>query len=347
MSDIEIRTSGRAGRITLRRPEALNAVTLNMIREITAILPVWAEDEDVALVILDAEGDRAFSAGGDIAGIYAALQAGRYDEARQFWREEYPLNAAISHYPKPVVSFLQGFTMGGGVGLGCHCSHRVVGERSRIAMPECSIGLVPDVGGSLLLARAPGHLGEYLGCTGHRMTAADAIAAGFADLFIPEADWPDMIAGLEVSGDATQVEKAAAHPGDSVLLAMRENTDQHFSADTIGEIAASLRADRSGWAQSALARLEPNAPLAMAAAIELIRRARQQGTIEAALIEEYRFAHRVAAHGDFQEGIRAAIIDKDRAPKWAHDRLDGATRAEVNEMLSPLGTADIDLEGVS
>ncbi|MEP5200774.1 MAG: enoyl-CoA hydratase/isomerase family protein, partial [Paracoccaceae bacterium] len=154
---ISIRKTGRAGRITLQREKALNAVTWEMIRKISAILPIWAQDDTVDVVVIDAEGERAFSAGGDIAEIYAALVAGDFETPRRFWREEYQMNAMLFHFPKPVVTFLQGYTMGGGVGVGCHASHRVVGTSSRIAMPECSIGLVPDIGGSLLLAHAPGH----------------------------------------------------------------------------------------------------------------------------------------------------------------------------------------------
>jgi hypothetical protein len=158
MSDVLIRTEGRAGRITLNRPKALNALTPAMCRAIDAALIAWRDDPAVALVLIDAEGERAFCAGGDIAEVYRTGIAGDYAMPRDFWRDEYRMNARIDEYPKPVVSFLQGFTMGGGVGLGCHASHRIVGESSRIAMPECTIGLAPDVGGSFILARANGAL---------------------------------------------------------------------------------------------------------------------------------------------------------------------------------------------
>ena len=163
MSDIEIRTTGRAGRITLTRPHALNALSYDMCMSIDTAMRNWREDDAVDLIILDAEGEKAFCAGGDIAELYETATKGDYAYGQKFWRDEYLLNALIFEYPKPVISFLQGFTMGGGVGIGCHGSHRVVGESSRIAMPECSIGLVPDVGGSLMLALAPGRLGEFLG----------------------------------------------------------------------------------------------------------------------------------------------------------------------------------------
>ena len=206
MSDINIRVAGHAGRITLTRPKALNALTYDMCLAIDAALKDWAGNDNVRLVVIDAEGEKAFCAGGDIAEMYYTGTKGNYDYGRKFWRDEYRMNARISEYPKPVVGFLQGFTMGGGVGVGCHGSHRVVGESSQISMPEAGIGLVPDVGGSLLLALAPGRLGEYLGITAARMNAGDAVFAGFADHFIPEDQWPALIAALEETGDAAQLE---------------------------------------------------------------------------------------------------------------------------------------------
>ena len=170
MTDISIRITGHAGRITLQRPEALNAMTYDMCCAIEAAMDAWAHDDAVKLVILDADGDRAFCSGGDIAELYATGTKGDYAYGQTFWADEYRLNHKIFHYPKPVVSFLQGFTMGGGVGIGCHGSHRIVGDSSQIAMPECGIGLVPDVGGTLMLALAPGRLGEYLCTTAARMT---------------------------------------------------------------------------------------------------------------------------------------------------------------------------------
>ena len=344
MSDIHIRKVGPTGRITLNRPQALNAVTLPMIRAMKDVLPVWAVDETVKMVVIDASGDKAFSAGGDIADIYSALTRGDFDAARQFWREEYPLNATLARYPKPIATFMQGFTMGGGVGVGCHASHRVVGETSRIAMPECGIGLVPDVGGSLLLANAPGYFGEFMGTTAFRLGPGDAILAGFADHFLPETTWRETIAQLETTGDAGLIAKAA-HAVDAPKIERDlGRIDQHFSAKTFADISASLANDPNDWARSTLDRMTKNAPLAMAATVALIRQARASGGIEEALKREYRFAHRVAEQGDFQEGIRAAIIDKDRSPIWAHQSLDAATEGEIAAMLAPLGDDDVTLE---
>ena len=335
MSDIHLRKVGRTGRITLNRPDALNAVTHDMLLKIAAVLPDWAADDDIAMLVIDAVGERAFSAGGDLAGMYQFMSDGAFDKARRFWFDEYRVNAALFDFPKPVASFMQGFTMGGGVGVGCHGSHRVVGAGSKIAMPECGIGLAPDVGGTLLLARAPGRLGEYLGTTGHRMGPEDAILAGFADYCIPEAEWPALIVSLEESGDWEAIDRAATPPAPAPLANARD-IDHCFSGDTFRDIVLALQHDSSDWATETLVRLSRNAPLAMAATIELVHRARTRDQIDFALMNEYRFSYRVAEQGDFKEGIRAAIIDKDKAPKWEHDTLESPSQMDVARMLMPL-----------
>ena len=184
--DIFIRKSGYIGHITLNRPDVLNSLTYSMILAIEKSLSEWETDESIALVIIDAKGDRAFCAGGDIQILYENGFKKNFAYGQKFWADEYRLNEKIANYKKPFVAFMQGFTMGGGVGVSCHGSHRIVGETSKIAMPECSIGLVPDVGGSFLLAKLPGNIGTFLGTTGKRMSASDAIYCGFADYFVPE-----------------------------------------------------------------------------------------------------------------------------------------------------------------
>lgn len=334
MSDIDTRIEGRAGRITLTRPQALNALTYDMCMAIDAALIRWREDDAVQVVMIDAEGPRAFCSGGDIAEMYATGTAGDYAYGRRFWRDEYRMNARLFEFPKPTVSFLQGFTMGGGVGVGCHAGLRVVGDSAQIAMPECGIGLIPDVGGTMMLARAPGRLGEYLGTTGARMAAADAILAGFADVYLPETDWDAAKARIVETGLA---EVAAQTPPPGRLAALQPQIDRHFGGETLGDILRSLQAEDSDFARDALKVLSRNAPLSMACTVEALHRLGDAPDIRQALGLEYRFTYRAMEHADFLEGIRAAIIDKDRTPKWRHAAPDRVPAVEVSHMLRPLG----------
>jgi len=337
---IRIRKIGRIGQITLQRPEALNAVSYDMVLAIEAALDGWRDDDRVACVLIDAEGHKAFSAGGDLQFMYDTASRGDFEPGRTFWRDEYRLNAKIATYPKPYIALCQGFTMGGGVGVSLHGSHRVVGESSKIAMPECAVGLVPDVGGTLLLARAPGRLGEYLGVTGYRMNASDAILAGFADCFIPEAEWAGLTETLIETGDWSAVAALAKDPEDGPLMAMRAQVDAHFGAENLSGILASLPDD--DWGAQTAKSIRAGSPLSASCTLELVRRARQSDNIRAALQQEYRFTSRSASQGDFVEGIRAAIIDKDRNPRWRHAGVDAVTAETVAAMLSEPSGGDID-----
>ncbi|MEL6958549.1 MAG: enoyl-CoA hydratase/isomerase family protein [Pseudomonadota bacterium] len=328
---VVIRKDGRAGRITLNRPKALNALTWSMCRAIEAALDEWAADDAVALVVIDGAGDKAFCAGGDIQEMYARGTVGDFAYGDAFWRDEYRMNAKLFNFPKPVATFLHGFTMGGGVGVGCHGSHRVVCEGSVISLPEVSIGLVPDVGGSLLLARAPGRLGEYLGLTADRMEAADAIHAGFADYFVRQAAWPDLIDAVCATGDWTLIDAAATPAPDSRLAAWQTEIDAVFGGETLGDIHRAMPATLSkplAHAQKLMAR---NSPLAQEVTVGLIHKVRMRDTIEAALDHEFRFTSRAMEKGDFLEGIRAAIIDRYRNPRWR-----AYTGADIVAMTYPV-----------
>ena len=347
MSDVIIRKTGTAGRITLNRPDALNAATYQMCLEIEQAFDRWRNDDQVKHIVIDAAGDRAFCAGGDIAELYETGRAGDFDYGRKFWADEYRLNAKIFNYPKPVVSFMQGFTMGGGVGIGCHGTHRVVGNSSRIAMPECGIGLIPDVGGSLMLALAPGRLGEYLGTTATRMAAADAIYAGFADMFVDEEEWPAIITSLEHAHDLAALTSATASPGESRLEAIQEKIDRGFGGETLRDILVDLENDGTDFAADALKSLSRNSPLSMACTVELLHRLRGPSlSIAKALDLEYRFTYRAMEHGDLLEGIRAAIIDKDRNPQWQYADMKVPAVA-VSNMLMPLLENKLNLEETS
>ena len=294
-------------------------------------------------MVIDAAGGRAFCSGGDIADLYAQGVAGQFGYGRDFWRDEYRMNARIATYPKPVVSLMQGFTMGGGVGVGCHASHRVVGETSQIAMPECGIGLVPDIGGSFLLAQGPGRLGEYLGTTGTRMGPGDALYAGFADYFVREADWPALIGALVTDGIDTLPDFLRTAP-EGGLAALQPDIDRHFAGETLGDIVRSLKTDEGAFAQGTLKSLGRVSPLAASAAVEMQHRLGQHATLLQALALEYRYTFRAQDQGDFLEGIRAAIIDKDRNPRWLHPTIDAVPAYAVAKMLAPLGAEEWTVE---
>ncbi|TRW97248.1 enoyl-CoA hydratase/isomerase family protein [Paracoccus sp. M683] len=332
MNDLNIRKTGRAGRITFTRQQALNALTHEMALAIHQALDEWRADPAVDLVVIDAEGERAFCAGGDIAAVYRGGLEGNHQIGRDFFRDEYLMNAAIADYPKPVVALMQGFVMGGGVGVGGHASDRIVGDTTQIAMPESTIGLIPDVGGTWLLARAPGRIGEYLMLTSDRMGAGDAIHAGFADYYLPESDWPALIAQLETTGSTSVIHGQTPPPAP---LADRDLSA--FGGETVADIVTALEAAGD---QAALKPIRRNSPLSMAAGLAMVRAARADQRIQDSLAREFRFTYRATEMGDFVEGVRAQIIDKDRNPKWHAD----ASAAHVGAMLAPLGADELNWE---
>ena len=352
MSDAEliVGTEGRAGRLTLNRPKALNAVTYGMVTGIEDALLAWRDDPAVALVIIDAAPGRAFAAGGDIRDLYDQGRAGNFAFGRRFWADEYRMNALIAAYPKPVVSLVDGIVMGGGVGVSAHASHRVVTENTVLAMPECGIGLIPDVGGSWILGRAPGRLGEFLGLTGTRVGAADAILTGFADFHVAQARLPALIDRLAETGDVQELMAFTSDPlrAESpavapLLAAIRSGIDESFAAPSPLAILAALRPRSEPWAEDAAKALRRGCPLSIACALIAIRSARKAARLEDALAIEYRFAWRCTEKGEFLEGIRAQIIDKDRDPKWALARLEDVTEDRALAMLVPLGDNDLRL----
>jgi enoyl-CoA hydratase/carnithine racemase len=338
MADIDCRIQGCAGRITLNRPKALNALTWEMCIEIDKALISWADDPEVKLLIVDGlPCEKAFCAGGDLTEMYATGKVGDYSYGQRFWQDEYRMNARMFNFPKPVVTFLHGFVMGGGVGVGCHGSHRIVCDDTRLAMPECKIGLVPDVGGSLILSRATGRLGEYLSLTAARMGPGDAIHAGFADYYLPRQGWADLIATLSQSGDVAAVDSAAQSAPASKLAGLQDEIDACFGGERLRDVVNLLEVTATDLARSALKAMEGNSPISMACTVELIHRTRGKERIEAALELEYRFTSQSMQRGDFLEGIRALIIDKDNAPRWRHDGPKSVPLVEVSSLLMPRG----------
>jgi enoyl-CoA hydratase len=339
-SDLYVRVEGRVGRITLTRPQALNAVNQAIVDAMTEALLTWGKDDGINLVLVDAEGGKAFSAGGDLAFVYRHGKAGDIDTPNRFWRDEYRLNALIDRYSKPYVAIMDGIVMGGGVGISAHGSHRIVTDHSMIAMPECAIGLVTDVGGSRLLRQAPGHMGEYLGLTGTRMKGEDAIYAGFADLYVHRRRLEDLKAALVEAGDVAALDHFAEAPPPSSLATRQQDIDRIFSAPALPEILEGLRADGSDWALSALDAIEKGSPLSALMILAVIRDA---SSMETALRNEYRFVSRVLEHGDFLEGIRAIVIDKDRKPVWRHRNIDEVPGGLLVTMQAPADGGDLEL----
>ena len=321
--DIFIRKSGYIGHITLNRPDVLNSLTYSMILSIEKALIEWETDENIALIIIDAEGDRAFCAGGDIQILYENGFNKNFAYGKKFWADEYRLNEKIANYKKPFVAFMQGFTMGGGVGVSCHGSHRIVGETSKIAMPECSIGLVPDVGGSFLLAKLPGNIGIFLGVTGKRMSASDAIYCGFADYFIPEPKWKDLKKKLIETGNIDWIKKFHERTEISAI----ENSFSQISEAMVDVSTKNIESRlKHPSFEKDLSALRFNSPISVAYTIIMLKMEKVQNNISDALDAEYSFTARSQEFGDFQEGIRAAVIDKDRNPLWKHKSL-----ADVSE----------------
>ena len=333
--DILFELHGHAGIITLNRPRALNAHTHDMAVAMHRQLEQWALDDDVALVIIRGAGERAFCAGGDIRALHEVCTA---DPAtcRRFYWDEYRLIALIHDYPKPYVALMHGHVMGGGAGLSVHASHRVTAEDLSFAMPECSIGLFPDVGASWFLPRLPGRLGMYLGLTGMRIGADDAVHAGLADVIVPRAACEDIVEELS---ETDEIEAVLGHyarrAGRGNLQMLGPLIDTAFGRDGVEEIVRELSGNEGEWARRALAAMKRNAPTSLKVTFEQLRRGAELDFGDCMRME-YRLACHMATAHDFAEGIRARIIDKDDAPRWKPARLEDVDEARVAAMFAPL-----------
>ncbi|MFD4132639.1 enoyl-CoA hydratase/isomerase family protein [Streptomyces goshikiensis] len=334
--EVLVRVEGRAGRLVLNRPKALNALSHSMVLRIEEALTAWRDDPAVETVVISGAGERGLCAGGDIRAIYEDARTGGNASA-DFWRDEYRLNALIARYPKPYVALMDGIVMGGGVGVSAHGTVRVVTERSRIAMPETGIGFVPDVGGTYLLALAPGELGTHLALTGAPVGAADALLCGLADHFVPSERLGALVADLAQAPvhDAVAAHVSPAPAGE--LAAHREWIDRCYAADTVEEVMVRLLADGAPAAKEAAATLAAKSPTALKVTLAALRRARRLGPLERVLEQEYRVSCAALSSPDLVEGIRAQVIDKDRAPRWSPARLAEVTEADTARYFAPLG----------
>jgi enoyl-CoA hydratase len=326
---------GEAGIVTLNRPAALNAVTHGMVRALRARLDQWRDDPAVTRVVVTAAGERAFSAGGDLRRLYDLGRAGDYEAALDFWRDEYALNAAIKHYPKPYVALIDGIVMGGGVGVSIHGSHRVAGDRFQFAMPEVGIGFFPDVGATWFLPRLPGELGAYCALTAERLRSDDAVASGVATHRVRSDRFAGLLEALSGSAPVDAVLAAFAEPAvEGRVTRIRGTIDRHFAADMVEDIVARLEAGDAG-ARAMAATIRSKAPLSLKIALAQVRRG-PHWSFDDCMRAEFRIVSRIVRGGDFYEGVRAVIVDKDNAPRWRPENLAAVADAEVERHFAPL-----------
>jgi enoyl-CoA hydratase len=345
MTDVLVHTAGRAGHITLNRPKALNSLTHDMVLDITEALTQWEHDPAIETVVITGAGERGLCAGGDIRAIHDDARDGDGTASAAFWRDEYHLNARIARYPKSYVAVMDGIVMGGGVGVSAHGGVRIVTERSRIAMPETGIGFVPDVGGTYLLALAPGELGTHLALAGAQIGASDALLCGLADHFVPSADLPHLLTDLASMTVREALERHVQDPPDGELEARRWWIDTCYAADTVEEIVDRLLAYGVPAATETAETLLTKSPTALKVTLEALRRARRLGPLERVLDQEYRVSCRALTAPDLVEGIRAQVIDKDRDPRWSPATLAEVTDADVARFFAPLGERELGLAG--
>jgi enoyl-CoA hydratase len=349
-ADLLIEQRGELALLTLNRPRALNALSLAMVKTIHQRLGAWWTDPKVGAVVIRGAGERAFCAGGDIRWIYDLIRREGGRAAIPFYAAEYPMNARIHHFPKPYLAFLDGVTMGGGVGVGIHGSHRIATERTLFAMPETGIGLFPDVGATFLLSRLPGAIGTWLGLTGARLNAADCIHLGIATHFVRADRLDDLLEALAKAtygGGAGQavdeiLGRFTSDPGPSPLATESSQIDRLFGADSLGEVVARLAADPSDWAAEQRAILSTRSPTSLAVTFRQLREGRARSFDDAMRIE-YRLVSRFMTGHDFVEGVRAVIIDKDQAPRWRPATIGELDPAEIDRYFAPLEAGELSL----
>ncbi len=332
---------GAIGHILLNRPQALNALTLKMVRAISAALDAWESDAAVKAVVVEGAGDRAFCAGGDIRLLWEQGTAGDHKSQLDFWREEYVLNVRIKSYPKPYVAVIDGIVMGGGVGVSVHGSHRIAGDGFAFAMPEVGIGFFPDVGATWFLPRLAGKTGIYLGLTGARAKAGDAVALGLAEAHVSRDSIPALVEAL-AGGEEVEaaVQRHASVAASGPIVANRASIDAAFSGASVGEIVARLNADGSAFAQDAAKAIAQKSPTSLAVAL----RQMQVGAgldFEEAMRTEFRIVSRICRGPDFYEGVRATIIDKDQKPAWKPARIEDVSTSAIDAIFAPLGADEL------
>lgn len=339
--DIITLIEGGAGRIRLNRPKAIHALTTPMCDAILEALEAWRDDPQVEAILLDHAEGRGFCAGGDIRML---AESGAKDgvEARAFFHTEYRMNHRLFTYAKPIVAFMDGITMGGGVGLSQPAKYRVATENTRLAMPETGIGLFPDVGGGWYLSRLQGRVGQYLALTGHRLDGAECLALGLATHYLA-SDTLDgakaKIAAAPQDIDAILTSLAAESP-EPQILAHEEDIDRHFASDKLEDVFASLEADSGDFAEATLSTLRAKSPQTMKVSLKLLDDGGRMITFEDEMRQEYAVGSRVVQRHDFLEGVRAVIVDKDNAPRWSPATPEDVTDHVIDQIFAPLPDAE-------
>jgi len=345
MDDVLFEHRGRAGLITLNRPKALNALTLDMVHAIRAKLDAWRDDAAIELVVIRGAGERAFCAGGDIRALHDSGKAGT-PYVIDFYAHEYRLNRAIKRYPKPYIALINGIVMGGGVGVSVHGQYRVAGEGCVFAMPETGIGLFPDVGGTYFLPRCPGEVGMYLGLTGARLDVTDAKYAGIATHIVPAAQHDDLLAALAAGSqplERTLTQFAVTPDNKSRIAGLQQPIDRHFAHASVEAIVASLEADTSLFAAETLKTMRTKSPTSLKVTFRQIREGKTLG-FEECMRLEFRLTNRFMRGRDFYEGVRAAILEKDNAPKWQPPSLEAVAKTDIDAYFAPLPNGDLALD---
>ena len=347
MAEIEFAQTGAVGRILLNAPQRLNALSEDMCAALGDQLAVWRADDSVRCVVIEGAGERAFCAGGDIRDLYVSHKAGEIERLKRFFRTEYRADWRTAQFPKPYIAILDGVVMGGGVGVSCHGRYRIATERSLFAMPECAIGFHPDVGASHLLPRLPGRAGRYLALTGARAGAADMLGLGIATHHIPSDRMPDFLAALAAVSDwldgADEVVESLLESfhevpaGPAPVIDARHEIDADFDHDRVEDILAALDARGGDWAAGAAKALRALSPTALKAG--LMAQIHGEGQdFATCLAYEFRLTCAFLNGAEFIEGVRAQVIDKDRAPRWSPATLAGVDDAAIAAMAEP--TAD-------
>ncbi|WP_291297795.1 enoyl-CoA hydratase/isomerase family protein [Elioraea sp.] len=315
------------GSLVLNRPRALNALDRGMIDAIAVALNAWRDDPAVRLVTIEGAGGRAFCAGGDVRAVRTLALAGARETIEAFFVAEYAVNRMIAEYPKPYVALIDGVSMGGGLGVSVHGSHRVVTEHATMAMPETAIGLFPDIGATFFLPRLPGASGMYLALTGARISPGDALHTGLATHYVPRAGLVALKDALAREG-VSALDAHAVPPPDSLLAEDRPAIDRCFAADSVAGIIAALEAERSEWARATLATLAQMSPTSLTVTFEALRRGAAMSLADC-LTTELRLTRSVTFHPDFAEGVRAQVVDKTRDPRWTPAMLAEVDAADI------------------